>query len=426
IVVSAFSHHGFQFVRESPQPFPIQVSNWLSRQERSSIVLLVDEYDAPLTEYIDDSASFSLIWKQLSNFYTVIGSNEKCFRFLFITGIANFCQTSLFRNIRNLRDLSCTPSYAHFLGFTSEELKANFTDYLSEASTTLNIREQELIDKLIGYYSGYSFVLNYKNYKSHISPPWSILSFLSDPLSGFLPYWFNSGGEPEILQQCFSTDAQTNFIQFVQGISVPVNFFHTTLIPEHLDKLALLAQTGYLTIKAFDPMERIVTLGFPNDEVKKSVGSLYLSQLLNRKTLTEVGACGILKDFKENDSTSVVMKLNNAFRTIDHEGFSLISGSRVRTATMLILQGAGLDVSTEGHNVKGRSDLEYTIGSVHWVVELKYVKEKQDLEKVLNVAKNQIFNRHYGEQTATLSIRRLVLIFSASEREIVRHTVCTA
>lgn len=147
LIIDKFSSLGFEYKSSELSLFR-QLSSWMEEQEPSSLVILIDEYDAPLTSCLSDPILFEQIRSLLAEFYSVIKANDSSLRFVFITGITKFNKTSIFSELNNLKDLTLDVGFGTLLGYTHDEIQRYFLPYLHEAASTLNISDKELLEKL--------------------------------------------------------------------------------------------------------------------------------------------------------------------------------------------------------------------------------------------------------------------------------------
>ena len=165
--------------------------------EKSSLVLLIDEYDAPVTHHLSEPLKQKRIIDLLSSFFANVKAYERMFRFVFITGITRIAHVRLFSMVNNLKDISIHDDYSSLLGITENELHEYFDPYVNHAASELNIKTCEVYRKLKSTYNGFQFS---PNAKETVYNPWSLLSLLVDPKLGFQNYWYDSsGGTPTIL-----------------------------------------------------------------------------------------------------------------------------------------------------------------------------------------------------------------------------------
>lgn len=177
-----------------------QFDAWLARQPKSSLVLLIDEYDAPLTACLSRKKKplFENIRKFMSRFFLTVKSNEGALRFWFMTGITKYRQTSIFSELNLFTDISFDPHYGTLLGYTEPEIRTNFAAYLDKAAAVLSKTEEDVMEELRRHYDGYSFDMQAQ---THVYCPWSVLKFLQSPHLGFQNYWYESGGQPSVLME---------------------------------------------------------------------------------------------------------------------------------------------------------------------------------------------------------------------------------
>ena len=390
---------------------------WLSERPVNSLVVLVDEYDAPLTACLHDKALFDSVRKQLSSFYAVLKKFDRALRFLFITGITRFQRTSIFSAMNNLVDISLDPAYGTLLGYTEEELRRYFGESLGHASEVLGMDEDELIRRMQLQYDGYCFD---ELASTHVFVPWSTLLFLYRPQRGFRNYWFESGGKPAVLAQYLKRHSLGNPLRYEAIRSVQTSDFAASSDWDTLTDTVLLTQAGYLTIRSSTP--QVLYLGYPNREVAESMAQLYTSELLRKKNLAEVGAGNILDAMKKGETESFVKELNRALLAVDYASYPVRNEASLRALVSVFLSGIGLAPVSEVHGALGRSDLEVVAGACRWVMEFKFAREGDDPEKLLLAGQNQIRERRYGSTAKEDRIVCSALVFSEKERRIVRFS----
>ena len=285
LIVDAFAPYGFRFELHGTSLMS-QLSTWFKKQAVSSVVLLIDEYDAPLTSCFDNFKLFEQGRRQLSRFYAVIKSNDGPLRFLFVTGITKFHNSSIFSELNNLSDISLSAEYGSLLGFTYEEVKKYFSEYLISASETLGTTQDELFKELTEHYDGFCFE---ETAKQKVFAPWSLLHFFSSPERGLKDYWFDSGGKPSPLVKYLQSHLLRNPEEYDKEQSLSLYVLRGSSDIENLSDVELLTLSGYLTIKSVEYGDTVF-LRYPNKEAKKAIAQLYLQQQLNGQVLGQVGA----------------------------------------------------------------------------------------------------------------------------------------
>lgn len=412
-VSAQFQKIGFQ--RNPGARFTIQLETFISSLPNSSLVLLIDEYDAPLTSCLDQPELFKKVRSYLSKFYSIIKSNDAALRFLFITGITKFNKTSIFSELNNLSDISLSPEFGQLLGYNHEEIEQYFNDYLINSAKILRIKKDILLKKLTECYDGFCFE---RTAKQKVFSPWSLLKFFADPKSGFIDYWFESGGRPSVLVKYLQCHSLRNPEEYAKEKSLPLNVLSGSSELDSLSDIGLLTQAGYLTIKRIEGATAYV--GYPNVEVKTAMAQLYIEQLLSGRTLEQVGADRIAYRLAVENDESIVQMLNKLFASIDYQHYPVRDEASIRAFVQVFFAGAGLDPAIEHHNFHGRSDLEVNAGSRHWIFEFKVVRSGQDPEIKIHEALCQIEKRMYGADSQNRELKRIALVYSLEKRSFVR------
>ena len=409
-----FSAVGFKF---DPNGTGItsQLSKWLKTIPKNSLVLLIDEYDAPLTSCLNNSDLFEDVRAELSDFYSRIKSNDGAVRFFFMTGITKFSKTSIFSELNHFTDLSLMAEFGSLLGYTHAEVEKYFSDYLNRACEVLSMDRKDLLAQLTLNYDGFCFE---KTAKQHLFSPWSLLKFLSFPSNGFENYWYESGGKSTALLQYFQSHSLKSPLDFDREKLLDMDDLTASSDVDEISDVALLTQAGYLTIKNVE--EDTAFVGYPNLEVKKSMARLYMKLLLKGQTQVQAGVGGALKILTEGNAQELYHRLNRLFISLDYQSYPAKDEYAVRGIAQIYVACTGLNAKVENHNALGRSDLEVRAGNNYWVFEFKYCREGENSEKLLQEAVEQIQSRHYGEQVSTDKLTRVALVFSEKERQFVK------
>lgn len=222
------------------------------------VVIIIDEYDAPLLEHLHEGEDLKVTRAAMQEFYEQLKASEEHIRFCFITGITKFSQLSIFSTINNLSNISMLPRFSAICGITEEELTTRLKDDIKTLADTCHCSETEMHQKLKAMYDGYHF----SEESPEVYNPFSLLNAFSLGKVGY--YWFGSGTPSFLISQMlrFGTDI-TSF----DDLEAPATAFDrptetmTTALP-------LLYQSGYLTIKKYDPESQAYTLSLPNQEVR--------------------------------------------------------------------------------------------------------------------------------------------------------------
>ena len=399
------------FTTEKNEPFLIlKLSDWLSSLEPSSLVILVDEYDAPLTVCLDQPELFAGVRSLMSRFFLTLKANEGCQRFFFMTGITKFSSTSIFSAFNNLQDISLDPFYGELLGYTEEELVSNFEDYLSLAAQTLNLTKVEILKNLRDHYDGFCFD---EKAETHVYCPWSVLNFFNRPDRGFQNYWYSSGGQPTVLLKYLVNHALS--ISYSENKEVRLSALNAARQYDEIGLDVLLTQAGYYTIREVT-VDQYAVLGYPNQEVAVSMAQLYADELLKGKPLRSAGSRPLSVVMTLATAEEVVEQFNAALGAIDYQRYPIVDEASCRAYLQVLLIGAAMIPRVEVHNALGRSDMEVLVGLRHWVFEFKFAQKSSEVETLLNKALSQIQSRHYGEISDGKELIRVALVFDAEQR----------
>lgn len=413
---------GLETDNKDPEDVLNALSLWLKQQIPYSLVLLIDEYDSPLTRLLNRSDDFDKARDLLSQFYSVIKENAPAFRFIFITGIARFQKASIFSAMNTLDDITLETNYGSLLGYTQEELEKYFEPFLVHAAKTLKMSRRSLLDRMQEQYDGFCFD---ENAKYRLYAPWSVLKFLKRPASGFKNYWVDSGGSPSVLTEYFTSHALKNPEEFDKEQSLAKVELTDSSTIDAINPLALLTQAGYFTIDY--PLGNKFFLRYPNGEVRDAMAKLYTDVLFRHKKVDLDKLDDVVRAIVEPDAQKLYDALNVVFLNIPHGNRNVITNEdSVRSHLIMFLLGKDIEVVAEKTNAEGRSDIVATYEDSAVVMELKFCKDKdqapkENCEKLLKKAVDQIKKNQYGRELRGKKLLRLALVFSEKKRQFVAY-----
>ena len=409
----------------------------IENEDERSVVLLVDEYDAPLTAVLNDSNEFEDRRKILSNFYLTVKSCDGKFRFIFITGVTYYSHTSIFSAFNNLKDLTLDLRYGALLGYTSEELELYFGEYIDNAVEVLNKKYHTerythdlVVSELKRNYDGYSFDEEALN---HVYNPWSIVNFFDAPVRGFIPYWVVSGGStPTFLVNYLKQGLEkynTDDLQSLLNIDSTVNSAAEYLYPKienmaNLDLFAILYQAGYFCIKAV--VDDIFKVGIPNLEVKKAYSNIVLNEL----TKTKEAKLKYVEPFKDVLASGNLDKIKELFNTFinefSYETVKNFNEACFRDVLKLAMLTFNVTASTEVMGACGRADITAEAGDYLYVFELKVTDNSKDIDTKLSEAKEQIIKNKYARRLTDKTVIPVALVLenNSKSREKSDTPVC--
>ena len=403
----------------------------------SEVVLLVDEYDAPLTAVLNVSNEFEDRRKILSNFYLTVKSCDGKFRFIFITGVTYYLHTSIFSAFNNLKDLTLDLRYGALLGYTSEELEKYFSEYIDNAVVTLNKKfpterytHEKVVEELKRNYDGYSFD---EDCMHHVYNPWSILNFLKSPHRGFIPYWVVSGGStPTFLVNYLKQGLEkynADELQSLLQIDSTVNKVSSKLYPAidniaNIDLFAILYQAGYFCIKGVN--RKILQIGIPNLEVKRAYSEIMLRLLTNNNDVQEKFTTSLYDVLCENKLDKLKDIFNCFINELSYETVKKFNEACFRDVLKLAMLTFNVSASTEVMGACGRADITAEAGDYLYVFELKVTDNSKDIATKLSEAKEQIIKNKYARRLTDKTVVPVALVLenNSKSREKTDTPVC--
>ena len=376
------------------------------KAEDKKVVILIDEYDRQLTANITNSELYEKFREIQRNLYAIMKSSSSI-KFLAVTGVTRLKDTAIFSAGSDIKDISNYSEYSQLIGFTREEIKNFYIEYIKLAAALENsivtekvndLMIEALLDKLAYYYDGYCFD---RKYNKKVFSTWSINNFFQEVKSSgevtFGDYWFENGGIPSILEKYIKDHALNAFEYLNENstVTVSTNSFLNPTSLLNIDQNVLMCQTGYLTLRSsLSSGESKIDLGIPNREIYKA-----LLQLISLNFFCD--NVSIRNDKRENildcgNARDIIELFNKAINTIAYDKFSINSEHALESLIMLYLLGAGVDVCAESHSSKGRSDLKIERENRRIVIEFKFAKNEKEAKNKLKEAVEQIRNRDYG------------------------------
>lgn len=249
----------------------IRLSNLINsiyQQTGKQVVVLIDEYDAPLLDVVHQEEDLGALRQIMRNFFSPLKLSEPYLRFVFITGITKFSQLSIFSELNNIKNISMDEPYAGICGITKDELLTQMSNDIDMLAAKLSLTREETINQLKENYDGYHFTIPGPD----VFNPYSLLNCFAD--GKLNAYWFASGTPTYLIEMMRKFDMMpANIGQDIEAdkgdFDAPTETL-TTIIP-------LLYQSGYLTIKKYAPETDLYTLGIPNKEIR--VGLLSMTYL---------------------------------------------------------------------------------------------------------------------------------------------------
>ena len=377
--------HKYGILTESPDA-NIRLTNLIRRayeQTGRQVVVLIDEYDAPLLDVVHEEKNLPVLRNIMRNFYSPLKACDPYLRFVFLTGITKFSQLSIFSELNNIKNISMLPEYAAICGITEEEMATQMDEDLDILAGRLNVNREEVVKKLKAHYDGYHFAWP----SPDIYNPFSLLNAFAD---GRLDsYWFGSGTPTYLIEMLNRFGVLPSKIG---GNEVVAADFDAPT--ERMESITpLLYQSGYVTIKGYDEMFQIYTLDIPNAEVRIGLMRSLIPYYVTRDTQsTNTTVVNLARALVRGDMDGMLRLLQTFLSTVpycdrtDYEG-------HYQQMLYIIFSLLGAYVDVEVRTPMGRVDMVMRTATTLYIVELK-------LNQSAEAAMQQIDLKNYPERFA--------------------------
>ena len=326
------------------------------------VVILVDEYDKPLVNNIHNRQRFEMYRDKLATIYSNFKSSAEYIRLVFLTGVSRFGKLSVFSGLNNISDISFLPQYSAICGVTEEELLSNFQQGIEDLGEESGNSFDEVVAMLKRWYDGYHF----SEKSPDIYNPFSILHVLADKY--YDNYWISSGTPTLLVEQLKRTSTDlTKLLNIRCGRNALRGLDIDNISPE-----SLFYQTGYLTIKDYDPRRQLYRLGLPNIEVKQGFFEFLLPYYSNMRTNdVRVFVFDFLDEMEEGRVEAFMKRLESMFAGIGYD-MKFDEERNVQNAFLILFSLMGLNVDAEVRTSDGRIDILVRTNDYVYIMELKY------------------------------------------------------
>ena len=344
------------------------------KQTGKQVVVLVDEYDKPLLQTIDNEELHDKFKGILKGVYSVLKSCDEYIRFGFLTGVTKFSKISLFSDLNNLMDISLDENYTDICGITEEEIKTNFKEHLQAFAEKENTTKEDILSQLKAMYDGYHFS---ENTSIDIYNPFSLLNSLTE--RKFRNYWFQTGTPTFLIKLLQENDYDLKDLSEGNITARDLTSKESMLSAP----VALFYQSGYLTIKDYDKELQEYTLGYPNKEVEQSFLEFLLPRYVH--TIDDKSASYLskfIKDLRAGRIEDFLEKMKVFFAGIPYD---IIKDTEnyYQTILFLICRLVGFYSQAEYRTSRGRMDMVIKTKDYIYVFEFKFDKSaKEALEQI--------------------------------------------
>ena len=396
------------------------------RLEGRQIVILIDEYDCQMTANINNETLYKQFQEKIKSFYANI-KDKFAIKFLGITGVTRLKDVSIFSVGSDINDITNASAYSQMIGFTRDEIKKYYIDYLKLASSYENncsvddvtdTQLESMLDMMAQNYDGYCFD---EDYEKKVFSTWSVNKFFQTMIEKkkvqFGEYWYDNGGLPSILVNYLKTH-ELNIFEYLDKdkfLKVSSDDFKNPTALTTINQNVLMCQTGYLTLRSDLNKTSTVALGIPNGEIYKALNRLLANNIFKGNTdITDDYGRSLLEVGTVDD---IINLFNSALNSVSYDNYPIVSESSVQNMLKLYLLGAHQEVLSEVHEAKGRADLVVNTDNRRIVFEFKYAKNEAEAKSKLSEAVEQIKTRDYGNILPKKNeLIRIAAVFNADPK----------
>lgn len=369
---------------------------------QSKVVLLIDEYDKPILDNLENDDIALQMRDDLRDFYSVIKGQDANIRFAMLTGVSKFSKINLFSGLNNLLDVTLTKKFSALCGYTQNELESVF------------VPELEGVDlaQVKRWYNGYNWG------GESVYNPFDVLLFLNDPDKTLKSYWMETGSPTFLIDKLISEQVDIVAIKHQIANDALLSAFEVG----NISPTALMFQTGYLTIDQVTTMFGVVayTLKFPNMEVQQSLNALLLDAYLGKKVLTMNNRSALYLALLGHDVNQVKQALSAFFASIPHAWHrnNTIAHYEGYWASVFyaLFASLGLTVIAEDVTNKGNIDLTVIVDNHIYIFEFKVFSHKVDATTALTQIQHKAYSQKY--QTADAVIHSVGVAFDKDSFEV--------
>ena len=364
-------------------------------QTGERVVILIDEYDAPMLDSINDPELQDYIRNLIRNLFSPLKAQARYLRFVFLTGISKFSQLSVFSELNNLQQLTFNPAYEGICGITEEELLTYLKPDIEQLMEVLNTdyaryglhyTYDEMVAKLKETYDGYHF----SDHFTDIYCPWSLINAFS--MKRVMNFWFSTGTPTMLVsvmrRHNISLQQIEHFRSTLDRFDAPTERIS--------DPIPVLFQSGYLTLKDYNPIDQKYTLGFPNGEVREGFARSLYRYYMEDYVGSQDTLGNAFQDLRRKDITfeEFIETVQRWYAGIPYSITDKNQNEQLyQSLIYAALMGFGADVQAEDQTADGRMDIALKLSDAIYILELKYGKTADE-------ATDQIIAKNYAVRFA--------------------------
>ena len=347
------------------------------RRTGKKVVVLIDEYDAPLLDVAHEDDNLKDLRNIMRNFYSPLKDCDPYLRFVFLTGITKFSQLSIFSELNNITNISMNREYSGICGITKEELLTQMSDDIDELAKSLGSTRETAIEELKTNYDGYHFSAQ----SSDIFNPFSLLNCFAN--QDFGSYWFASGTPTYLINMMRKFHVLPAILgkMYAKSSAFDAPTENMTAITP------LLYQSGYLTIKDYDKTSKLYTLDLPNKEIKvglfESLLPNYLEGMFAQNGDVTIAQMSVL--IRQNDMDGALQLLQTFLGTVPYCNVTNHEGHYQQMLFIIFSLLTGYVVDVEVHTPNGRVDIVLLTDIRLYIIELKLNRDAQTALQQINL-----------------------------------------
>ena len=354
----------------------IDLINVAYEKSGKQVVVLIDEYDAPLLDVVHEDTKLESLRNVMRNFYSPLKGCESKLRFVFLTGITKFSQLSIFSELNNITNISMDDDYAGICGITKEELLTQMSEDIDMLAKAQGITREQTVAKLKEQYDGYHFSKS----SPDVFNPFSLFNSFSKREFG--AYWFTSGTPTYLINMMRNFGTLPTDIGRVEAdeseFDAPTEDM-STIMP-------LLYQSGYITIKDYNRDYNYYTLDVPNKEVKVGLTKALIPSYVTRNTLATTNtARRIAQALDKQDMEGTLHLLQDFLGTVPYCNVTNHEGHYQQMLFIIFSLLTDYLVDVEVHTPRGRVDIVLLTKTDLYIIELKLDKSAQTAMQQINL-----------------------------------------
>ncbi|MBQ9357900.1 MAG: ATP-binding protein [Prevotella sp.] len=358
-------------------------------QTSEKVVVLIDEYDAPMLDSIHKPELQDYIRERVRSLFSPLKAQAQYLRLVFLTGISKFSQLSVFSELNNLQQLTFNPEFEAICGITEEEMLTEMKPDIELMMESINkayarwgihYTYDEMVAELKRWYDGYHFSENFTD----IYCPWSLINAFTE--KRIQNYWFSTGTPTSLINILRTKDID---MPELEGYVASIKQFNAPT-ERITDPVPVLFQSGYLTLKDYNPVDDLWTLGFPNEEVCRGFADCLYQYYCDEYVGSQNRFGEAYRSFARHETTidDFLHHIQKFFAAMPYD-IMRKNEKHYQSILYALLVSINADVSAEGKTATGRMDITLRLKDAIYILELKYSKSSVE-------ALNQVKRKNYA------------------------------